>query len=156
MASHFAYENARPDIRARGVWRAGQNAYFDIRITNTNSKSQVQTTTQKCLEKHEREKKRHYNNRIMNIEHGTFTPLVFSVTGVMGKECSMFHKHMAEKIASKNEEKYSDVMNVIKCRLSFLILRASLLCIRGSRSHKKDAKVTDDFSTVFLNANMHI
>ena len=31
--------------------------------------------------KHEREKKRQYNNRIVNVEHGTFTPLVFSVNG---------------------------------------------------------------------------
>ena len=108
----------------------------------------------KTLERHEREKKRHYNHRIMNIEHGTFTPLVFSVTGVMGKECSMFHKHMAEKISKKTEEKYSDIINVLKCKLSFLILRASLLCIRGSRTHKKDTKITDDFTSVFLNANM--
>ena len=28
-------DNARLDIRARGVWRQGQNAYFDVRITNT-------------------------------------------------------------------------------------------------------------------------
>ena len=56
--------NARPDVRARGFWREGQNAFFDVRITNT---------------KHEREKKRQYNNRIMNV--GTFTPLVFSVNG---------------------------------------------------------------------------
>ena len=29
-------ENAlRPNIRARGVWRASQNAFFDVRVTNT-------------------------------------------------------------------------------------------------------------------------
>ena len=56
--------NGRPDVRARGFWREGQNAFFDARITNT---------------KHEREKKRQYNNKIMNV--GTFTPLVFSVNG---------------------------------------------------------------------------
>ena len=48
-----------------------------------------------------RDMKRKYNRRIMNIEHGTFTPLVFSVSSVLGKECSMFHKHMAKKIAKK-------------------------------------------------------
>ena len=44
--------------------------------------------------KHEQQRKRNYNRRIMNIEHGT--PLFFSVSGGMGKECSMFHKHIAE------------------------------------------------------------
>ena len=31
---------ARPDIRARGVWRQGQNAFFDIRLTSVNNNSQ--------------------------------------------------------------------------------------------------------------------
>ena len=52
------------------------------------------------LLRHEKEKKREYN-RQMNIEHGTFTPLVFSVSGVLGKECSMFHKHLAKKCKKK-------------------------------------------------------
>ena len=34
------------------------------------------------------EKKRKYNERVMQIEHGTFTPLVFSATGGMGREAS--------------------------------------------------------------------
>ena len=28
--------NAKLDVRARGFWREGQNAFFDMRITNTN------------------------------------------------------------------------------------------------------------------------
>ena len=45
----LAGENARPDIRARGVWRPGQNAFFDVRVTNTNSKSQVNNDTMKTF-----------------------------------------------------------------------------------------------------------
>ena len=47
-------DNAKPDVRARGVWRPGQNAYFDVRITNSNSTTQVNTPTLKTLEKHEK------------------------------------------------------------------------------------------------------
>ena len=75
--------------------------FFDVRVTNTNSQSQKHQTTERVLGKQEREKKRQYKNRIMNIEHGTITPLVFSVTGVLGKECSVFHKHIADKIVRK-------------------------------------------------------
>ena len=67
--------------------------------------------------RHEKEKKREYNSRIMNIEHGTFTPLVFWVSGLLGKECSMFHQHMAEKIAKKTNESYEKVITVIRCKL---------------------------------------
>ena len=37
----------------------------------------------------------------MNVEHGTFTPLFFSLTGGEGPDTSMFHK---EKIANKTVE----------------------------------------------------
>ena len=91
----------------------------------------------------------------MNVEHGTFSPLVFSVTGVMGRECSTFHKHIAEKIARKTEQKYSDVISVIRCKLSFLILRSVLMCVRGSRSHAKNIlHQPEDFALVHTNARL--
>ena len=127
--------------------------YEDENIGGFSSRSATFVqTTERVLEKQEREKKRQYNNRIMNIEHGTFTPLVFSVTGVMGKECSVFHKHIADKIARKTEQSYNDVISVIRCKLSFLILRSALLCIRGSRSHTKYEPVDDNLSLIFVKA----
>ena len=39
----------------------------------------------KSFETNEKEKKRADNERIQNIEHGTFTPLVFACTGGMGR-----------------------------------------------------------------------
>ena len=137
---------SRPDIRARGVWRDGQNAFFDVRVTNTHSPSQIHLTTESVLKKHEQEKKRNYNRRIMNIEHGTFTPLVFSVSGGMGKECSMFHKHVAERLAIKTGERYEKIISTIRCKLSFLILKSALMCVRGSRSH--NLKTIDEFELV--------
>ena len=115
----LAGDNARPDIRARGVWRDGQNAFFDVRMTNTNANSQKHMTTDKVLLKHEQEKKRQYNRRIMNVEHGTFTPLVFSVCGAMGTECSAFHKHIAQKISERTGERYEKIIGFIRCKLSF-------------------------------------
>ena len=61
--------------------------FFDVRVTNTHCPSQIHLTTESVLKKDEQEKKRNDNRRIMNIEHGTFTLLVFSVSGGMGKEC---------------------------------------------------------------------
>jgi len=36
---------------------------------------------QKCYDMNEKEIKREYNERVLEIEHGSFTPLVFSATG---------------------------------------------------------------------------
>ena len=104
-----------------------------MRITNTNSESQRHLTSEKIFTKHEREKKRQYNNRIMKVEHGTFTPLIFSVNGGMAKECLKFHKFVAEKIANKSGCRYEKVLS-IKCKLTFLVLSAFPMCVRKSRS----------------------
>ena len=126
--------NTRSDVRARGCWREGQNAFFDVRITNTNSESQRHLISEKIFTKQEREKKRQYNNRIMNIEHGTFTPLVFSVNGRMTKWCLIFHNFfLLERWQISLVVFMKKFFSIIKCKLSFLILRDSLMCVRGSR-----------------------
>ena len=91
----------------------------------------------KSFQSTRKREKRHYNSCIMNIEHGTFTPLVFSINGGAGPECLTFHRHLAERIATKTEERYEKIISLIRVKLSFIILRSSLMCIRGSRSHGK-------------------
>ena len=49
--------------------------------------------------KHENEKKRQYAERVMEIEQGTFTPLVSTTTGGMADECVKYHSRLAELIA---------------------------------------------------------
>ena len=39
----------------------------------------------------EKEKKRNYNQRIIPVEQGTFSPLVFLVYSGMGRECQAFY-----------------------------------------------------------------
>ena len=45
----------------------------------------------------------------MNIEHGTFTPLIFAINGGVGPECAKFHQHLADRTASKSEDRYETV-----------------------------------------------
>ena len=59
------------------MWRQEQNCFFDIRLTNTNARSQKYLPVRAILKKHEKEKTRAYNSRIMNVEPGIFTTLVF-------------------------------------------------------------------------------
>ena len=86
-------------------------AFFDIRLTNANANSQKNQTVESILKNHEKEKKRAYNSRIMNVEHEAFTPLVFSLTGGEGPEAPMFHKHIAQKISAKTEENYKSAFS---------------------------------------------
>ena len=99
------------------------------------------------MNEHEQQKKRAYNHRVMEVEHGTFTPLIFTIHGTTSTECTILHNNLAEKIANKTGEEYSKVLTLIRCKLSFLILRAALLCLRGSRTVNNQLSiVNDDFS----------
>ena len=80
-------------------------------------------------------KKREYAQQVLKLEHASSTPLVFSSTGGMGSETSTFYKHLASLIANKTEKRYSLVMELLRCRISFSLI-SSVLCIRESRSAK--------------------
>ena len=85
-----------------------------------------------------------YNSRIMNVEHRTLTPLVFSLTGGKDPETSMSYKHIAKRISTKTEENYDRVLSLINCKISILIMRRVLICVRGSRSVSNDHVYLDE------------
>ena len=63
-----------------------QMAFFDVRVFDPNAKRYESKTMQQCYKINEMEKKRKYNERIMQVENGSFNPLFFSVNDGMGKE----------------------------------------------------------------------
>ena len=81
----------------------------------------------------------------MNFDHGTFTPLVYSVFGSLAPECRVFYRNLCLKLADKNGEKYEDVISWVKCKLSFLCIKACLMCLRGSRKVCTDTYISEDF-----------
>lgn len=53
-------------------------------------------------------------------------------------------KHLAERLAEKRKENYSEIVSVVRCKLSFAIMRAALVCLRGSRSPRRRWENSDD------------
>ena len=53
----------------------------------------------------ERDKIRMYSERIINVEQGTFTPLVFTSAGGMARQSQIFYKRMTELMAGKRGRK---------------------------------------------------
>ena len=66
---------ARVDIVARGFWISGQWTFFNIRVFNPIARGYGSQELTKAYEINEREKKRQFNERILEVEHGSFTPL---------------------------------------------------------------------------------
>ena len=73
--------------------------------------------------------------RVIEIEHATFTPLVFGTNGGMRRECALFIKNLAMKLAEKENEQYSDVITSIRTKLSFCILKAVFYALEGQGPH---------------------
>ena len=70
-------DEARLDISSRGSWITGQRVFFDIRVFNPLARRYSDMDVKKMYVTNEREKKRHQNERVLMVEQGTFSPLVF-------------------------------------------------------------------------------
>lgn len=123
----------RLDVSARGFWIRGQMAFFDVRVLRYSN----QTLKQECYANNEREKKRQYNERIMQVDQGSFTPLVFTVTGGMGHEYKVFFFRLAQMISRKRNLQQSVVTSWIRKKINFALIRSMSMCLRGSRSIEK-------------------
>ena len=89
--------------------------------------------------KHELIKKRQYEQRIREVEHASFTPLVLSSTGGMAKEATVFYKRLAHRLSSKWDQPYNKTLFWLRSRITFSLLRSAIQCIRGARSSVRHA-----------------
>ena len=82
----------------------------------------------------EEEKKRKYQQRVLDVKMGSFTPLVFGTNGGMGIECPRFLKHLADKIAQKDTDPHHIVITWLRTQISFELLRSVHACVRASQT----------------------
>ena len=136
--------DARLDVHCRGFWQQQRAAFFHIRVCYPNADSYRDLSPKQIYRIHEKEKKRKHNSRITEIEQGTFTPLVFTMTGGMADECLRYHSRLAELLSAKKQESYATTISWVRAKVSFAILQSALLCLRGSRiSRRRNLDVKD-------------
>jgi hypothetical protein len=123
----------RGDLAVHGFWTSGQTAIFDVRITDTDQPSNRNTDPTKVLLRHEKEKKDKYGAHCI-ARRRTFTPLVFSVDGLLGKEAKAASKRLASTLAGKWKRSYSEICGFVRSRLSIALIRSSSRCLRANRN----------------------
>ena len=141
-------EITRLDISARNLWTPLAKAFTDVFHPQAPTNSVMNIP--QMYRHHERQKKTHYNSRVIEVEKATFTTLVFSTSGGMGVEAAAFFKQVAEKIERKTEQKYSDVIAFIRRRLRFDLLKTCLISLRGFRG-KSEKKYPEPVNELDLN-----
>ena len=112
---------ARLDIDADSFWGPGGKRSFLASLAS-------------AYHMHEKEKRRSYSQRITQVERGSFSPLVFSLTGGTAKEATVFYKRLATLLSEKWDQPYSVTLNWLRVSLGFSLLKSSIRCIRGARS----------------------
>ena len=129
---HKNRDELRGDLLVRGFWGRGTDCIIDVRVTDTDAKSNLNKDPAKVLEAHEKEKKRKYLKSCLE-QRRHFTPFVVSTDGLIGKEAKTFLKKLSTLLAEKWEKPYSVVCGYVNAQMSIAIVRATHLCLRGSR-----------------------
>jgi hypothetical protein len=130
------------DLGVRGVWEPQTDALFDVRVLDTDAPSYGSRSISSILSTAENEKKRKYREACDN-RRASFTPLVMSVDGILAKEAQIFLSRTAECLSERWQKPYGMVMGWVRARLSFAVLRATHLCLRGSRVKWRSLGVFD-------------
>ena len=128
--------HARLDIVARGFWDIMQDAFFDVRVFHPFAPSYYNQKLLSTYKQHEQKKRFEYGQRVREIEHGSFTPLVCTTTGSTAPEATVFLKRLASMLVEKRGEQYSTTMAWLRCITGFCLLRSSLRCLRTSPSRE--------------------
>ena len=126
-------DNARSDIKCLGFWSKMRQAFFDVKVVSPLARSNCDIPISTLLDSAEKAKSRKYRERIISVEHGDFSPLVFTSSGAMGPQCQIVLRRLAERISERQSLQRSVVSGWLRCRLSFALLRTTLLCVRGTR-----------------------
>ena len=86
-----------------------------------------------AFNQNERGKKASYNQRVIDIEHGSFSPIVMSAFGGCGKETERVLSKLVIKLSEKRDVPNSIMANYVRTKLSFELIKSQVMCIRDSR-----------------------
>ena len=113
-------DDARVDIRAAGFWSCHHHrSFFDVRVFNAFAESNQPPCPAATFRRHENDKRRAYEERVREVERGSFTPLLFSSSGSMGKAATVTYRHLASLLSDKWNSPYSVIMGWLRIPLGF-------------------------------------
>lgn len=125
----------------RRVWTSQTEALFDIRVVDTDTQSYINQTPLQVLTTAEKKKNKYSN--ACHERRALFTPICVSVDGMLSKETTRFIQRLAERLSIIWEKNYSTTINWIRTRLSFAIIRATILCLHSSCTKWQSVNIVD-------------
>jgi hypothetical protein len=122
----------RGDIAAHGFWKRCMTVIFDVRIMDTDAKSNCRQDSDKILLSHEiRKGDKYLEACLQRRKH--FTPLVFSIDGLQGVEwstpLSQVEWQLPLLLSAKWKQTYIQVCGFIHSRLMLALVRPASRCL---------------------------
>ena len=108
LRSAVTIPEARLDFKAGGFWSPGVTAFFDARATHVNSKSNQGKTTSTIFKGQEEEKKRRYQQRVLDVEMGLFTPQSLEPTAGWESTATVFSNAFRKERGTVSHDCYLD------------------------------------------------
>ena len=133
----------RGDASAHGFWQRGQTAIFDVRITDTQSRSYRNKDYQKVLAQKVKEKKNQCLRPCLEMRKD-ITPLVYSVDGITWREKNA-EKRLTYHLLENWHKQLPQMAYHVLIQMVIAMVRANSLLIRGSRDrHRPPRPVISD------------
>ena len=130
-ATSNVQDGAGLDITVNDFWGDRcERTFLDVCVFNSHVPSNQQSSLVSCYREQEAAKKCVYEQRVWEIEHASFTPLVPSATGGMANQATAFYKWLASCLATKWDQPNFSTVSWLHCYVTF-----SLLCHPVHQKH---------------------
>ena len=136
---HEATEQ-KGDFLIRDLCNNGTDSVHGMHFVNTDAKSHLAKTPEKCLQEAERAKNKMYLEACLQ-QRRHFSPFVASIDGLMGVEETATLKGISSCLAKKWRKPYSRTCGYVNSRVAITLVRATHQCIRGSRVPAQNSSV---------------
>jgi hypothetical protein len=142
-APYVAGNENRGDVAVDGFWKHGRRCIFDVRITDTECRSTRNHDPSKVLAKCEKLKKDKHLHACLE-QRRDFTPLVYSVDGMSGRETKQAERQIASALSTKWCREYSEMVAFVRARMALSVVRSNSLLLRGSRVRRSRTPRIDE------------
>ena len=133
-------QSLQADFSARGVWESQRLCFFDNRIIDADTPGRLNQniSSESDFNTAARQKGVKYGKACEDLR-ASFTPLICTVDGYFHHKFETFQRRIGAKLASKWHKPYSVVVNWVKVRLQFVLIRTFDLrtgCTRTKNIHR--------------------
>ena len=84
--------------------------------------------------------------KVRDIEHSHFFPLVFTCAGGIAPKCSTNLNRLAVLISEKRSIHLSQVCGWLRVRMNFALLKSTILCCRGTLAKKFHGEINTELA----------